>query len=284
MFTPFLNYLKIRNYAQNTIDAYSRYLAEFEKFLNGETLTLSQVHAFQLSLMERKLMPSTIHFYLVAIRRYLRWMQLVQDELLFDYRKIELPRYELSRQDYLTKTELQKFFRAIPQKNIQTLRDRTMISLLYVGGLRVSELTSINRSDINFESNEIPIRGKGGKRRPIYLTSDVAVLLKDYLKTRKDNFPALFVSYSRPNEDHRLSTVSVELIIRKYAKKAKISKPVTPHTLRRSFATNLVLNGCPLSGAKDMLGHQSIITTQSYIRFSNSDLKPLHAKYLTPIA
>lgn len=185
--------------------------------------------------------------------------------------------------DYLNKQELEKFFQAIPIIMTSGIRDKAMLVLLYVSGLRVSELNSLNRDSINFVDKEIQIEGKGGKTRTVYLTEVCCDLLQKYLRTRTDDSEALFISYRNQSKSKRLSTVMIEYIVRKYAKKAGLKKKVTPHCLRRSFATNLHLNGCPITGVQNMLGHSSVMTTQVYIRFASRDLKNMHSKYLSPI-
>lgn len=279
----FIDYISlVRRAKPLTVRNYSAALIEFEKFRNGQIINQFLINSFQVHLAKKNLSPSTVNGYLSALRMYLKWQE--SNEIkTFDWRKIELLPTQKSPKDYLTKDELQAFFDVIETKTVIGLRNKTMMSVLYVTGLRVSELVNLNRDSINFASKEISIEGKGGKYRLVYLTDSSIKLCKEYLKTRSDDFPALFISYKNTSKTHRISTVMVEIIVKKIAQKAKITKDVTPHCLRRSFATNLHLNGCPITGIQTLLGHSSVMTTQVYIRFSDKEARSLHQKFLTTI-
>ena len=163
-----------------------------------------------------------------------------------------------------------------------------ILELFFASGLRISELVSLNKSDIDFKTKEFVIRGKGGKLRPAFLTPEASEILQIYLNRRKDNFKALFISLrfkpifvgSKIELDKfRLSTYRVQEIIRKASQKAGIIKKVTPHTLRHSFATNLLNNGADIRSVQEMLGHSSVSTTQVYLHVTNKKLKEIHNKF-----
>lgn len=283
MVAQYLEYLTyVRRAKPRTIRNYSYSLHLFEKFRNGREVNKQLISFFQIELAKKNLKPSTVNGHLTALRTYYMW-QKEHNLPCFDYREIKLSNSPLPKMEYLNADELNRFFRSINAANKKGIRNKAMIVLLYVSGLRVSELNSLNRDSIDFTAMEIQIEGKGGKTRTVYLTKDCCNLLLRYLEIRTDNEEALFISYRNPGKSRRLSTVSIEYIVREYGKKAGIKKKVTPHCLRRSFATNLHLNGCPITGIQEMLGHSTVLTTQAYIRFANPEIKTMHSKYLTPI-
>ena len=166
------------------------------------------------------------------------------------------------------------------------LRDRAIIELLYSSGLRVSELVNLNRDSINLERREFMVRGKGSKDRPIFVSKSAADRLQDYLDARTDSLPALFLNNSRNTQAvdtsgnyRRMTARSVERIVEKYARLAGITKHVSPHTLRHSFATDLLMNGADLRSVQTMLGHADISTTQIYTHVTDAHLKEIHEKF-----
>ena len=166
------------------------------------------------------------------------------------------------------------------------LRDRAIIELLYSGGLRVSELVKLNRDSINLERREFMVRGKGSKDRPIFISEACADWVQEYLDARTDSLPALFLNNSRHTQavdtsgDYRRMTArSVERIVEKYARLAGITKHVSPHTLRHSFATDLLMNGADIRSVQSMLGHADISTTQIYTHVTDPHLKEVHERF-----
>ena len=166
------------------------------------------------------------------------------------------------------------------------LRDRAIIELLYSGGLRVSELVGLNRDSINLERREFMVRGKGSKDRPIFISQSAADRVQDYLDARTDSLPALFLNNSRNTQAvdtsgnyRRMTARSVERIVEKYARLAGITKHVSPHTLRHSFATDLLMNGADLRSVQSMLGHADISTTQIYTHVTDAHLREVHEKF-----
>ena len=166
------------------------------------------------------------------------------------------------------------------------LRDRAIIELLYSGGLRVSELISLNRDSVNLDRREFMVRGKGNKDRPIFIDESAAERVRDYLDARTDALPALFLNNSRntstvttSGDYRRLTPRSVDRIVKKYARLAGITKHVSPHTLRHSFATDLLMNGADIRSVQALLGHADISTTQIYTHVTDPHLREIHDKF-----
>ena len=177
---------------------------------------------------------------------------------------------------------------AIPLDTETGLRDRAIIELLFSGGLRVSELIKLNRDSINLERLEFVVRGKGSKDRPIFIDPTTAEHLGEYLDARTDSLPALFLNNSKnlqpvdtSGDYRRLTPRSIERIIDKYARAAGITKHVTPHTLRHSFATDLLMNGADLRSVQSLLGHANISTTQIYTHITDPHLREVHERFHT---
>jgi len=265
-----------------TLRMYQWLLERFENFLNGREITIQSVREYQIQLSQKNYKPNTINMHLKPLRRYLQWRRRDGHECL-DYTRVELIKTHPPFMDFLTERELKRFFRAIEIKDKRDLRNYVICDLLAVSGMRISELINIDRKQVDLKRREILITGKGKKPRTVFFPISTKKVLKKYLKTRKDKIPALFISYKRKTSNGRLRTWTIQEIIHKYAKKAKIKKNVTPHCLRRSFAKNIHLNGCPLKAVSDMLGHAYVITTQDYIRFADAEIKRLHHKFLTPL-
>ena len=175
-------------------------------------------------------------------------------------------------------------------QDLKSLRDRSILELLFSAGLRVSELTSINRDQINIGRQEFSVKGKGDKIRIVFISDTAKNALEKYLNKRIDIDPALFVRFSKKSaqggsasggkkEDKRLTPRSIQRIVKYYAAKAGIVKDVHPHTLRHSFATDLLSNGADIRSVQTMLGHSSITTTQIYTHITNQQLKEIHKKF-----
>jgi site-specific recombinase XerD len=166
-----------------------------------------------------------------------------------------------------------------------SLRDKAIVELLFSSGLRVSELTALDRDHINTKRREFMVRGKGQKDRPIFISQKAANIIEEYLAKRADTLPALFLNVSRNNTGgtsgnyRRLSTRSVQRMVSKYAKLAGITKHVTPHTMRHSYATDLLMNGADIRSVQTMLGHSDISTTQVYTHVTDQHLKETYEKY-----
>ena len=200
--------------------------------------------------------------------------------------KITLPKTVRKQVTFLHYDEVVRLIEQIPLDNEPGLRDRAIIELLFSSGLRVSELVNLNRDHINLARREFMVRGKGQKDRPVFVSMSAAEHVKNYLDARSDSLPALFISYSRrlakpsvSGDYRRLSARSIQRMVSHYARLAGITKHVSPHTMRHSFATDLLMNGADLRAVQSMLGHSNIATTQIYTHVTDQHLKDVHERF-----
>jgi len=193
--------------------------------------------------------------------------------------------------EFLENDEVERILEASQGSNFKALRDRAILELLFSTGLRVSELVNINREKLNFERGEISVQGKGNKIRVVFISKTASLAVKKYLEERNDVNPALFVrdikslkkfkskKMAEEKNDLRLTPRSIQRIVKYYAIKAGLVKNVHPHTLRHSFATDLLINGADIRSVQAMLGHASITTTQIYTHITNPHLKEVHKTF-----
>lgn len=224
-------------------------------------------------------------YHLVALRGFLKYLARREIKSL-DPSLVDLPHVIRKQVTFLHFDEVEDMLNQIDTSTESGLRDRAIIELLYSGGLRVSELVGLDRGSINLERREFMVRGKGSKDRPIFISRSAADRVQDYLDARSDSLPALFLNNSRNTQTvdtsgnyRRITTRSVERIVEKYARLAGITKHVSPHTLRHSFATDLLMNGADLRSVQSMLGHADISTTQIYTHVTDAHLKEIHEKF-----
>ena len=224
-------------------------------------------------------------YYLIALRGFLKYLSRREIKSL-DPSLVELPHVGRKQVTFLHFDEVEDMLEEIDLSTESGLRDRAIIELLYSGGLRVSELVGLNRDSINLERREFMVRGKGSKDRPIFISETCADRVRDYLDARTDSLPALFLNNSKnlqavdtSGDYRRMTARSVERIVEKYARLAGITKHVSPHTLRHSFATDLLMNGADLRAVQSMLGHADISTTQIYTHVTDAHLKEIHEKF-----
>lgn len=228
---------------------------------------------------------TTQAYHLIALRGFLKYLAKRSIKSL-DPVLVELPRTHRPQVTFLHVDEIDRIIAEIPLDTEDGLRDRAIFELLFSTGLRVSELTGLNRGDVNLTRREFMVRGKGQKDRPVFISQSAADAVQDYLDERKDRLPALFLNNSRnqpmvgtSGDYRRLSPRSIERIINKYVRAAGITKHVTPHTLRHSFATDLLMNGADLRSVQSMLGHSNISTTQIYTHVTDPHLKDIHERF-----
>ena len=224
-------------------------------------------------------------YHLIALRGFLKYLT-KRDIKSLDPSLVELPKVVRKQVTFLHFDEVEEMLDQIDLSTESGLRDRAIIELLYSGGLRVSELVNLNRDSINLAKKEFVVRGKGSKDRPIFISDACAERLADYLDARTDSLPALFLNNSRNTQavdtsgDYRRITArSIERIVEKYARMAGITKHVSPHTLRHSFATDLLMNGADIRAVQSLLGHADISTTQIYTHVTDAHLKEVHKKF-----
>jgi len=259
--------------------------------MKPEDITPEWLRQFRLWLnryqTERKkgLSVTTQAFHLVALRGFLKYLAKRQIKSL-DPVLVELPRTHRPQVTFLHVDEIDRILEEISMDNETGLRDRAIFELLFSTGLRVSELIALNRDSVNLQKREFMVRGKGQKDRPVFVTQSAADAVQDYLDERRDSLPALFLNNSRnqpaagtSGDYRRLTPRSIERIINKYVRAAGITKKVTPHTLRHSFATDLLMNGADLRSVQSLLGHSNISTTQIYTHVTDPHLKEVHEKF-----
>lgn len=291
----YAEYLEIeRGRSSKTSENYSRYLERFIEFagdIKVEGLTSELVRKYRLWLSRQKtergdeLALITQNYHLIALRGFLDYLS-KRDIPSLAPNKIELPRTHRKQVTFLHVDEVERIRQVIPDTGkLSDLRDRAIMELLFSSGLRVSELVSLDRGHINLKRGEFMVRGKGQKDRPVFISPDAAAHIDAYLARRDDSLAPLFLNYSRNNEAsttggfRRLSPRSVERIIAKYAKLAGITKHVSPHTMRHSFATDLLMNGADIRSVQTMLGHSSIATTQIYTHVTDAHLHDVYEKF-----
>lgn len=290
----FLEYLEIeQNRSQKTIANYHHYLMRLVEFAGDPTvdkISSETVRKWRLWLNRLhdshgdEISSTTQNYHLIALRSFLKFCS-KRDIASLPPEKIELARIKRKQVTFLQSDELEALF-AQPDVNTKIgLRDRTILELLFSGGLRVSELVNLDREHVSTKRREFAVRGKGQKDRPIFM-SDAAVHWVDrYLHARSDSSPALFVRYGGSKQQDntgnflRLTPRSVQRIIAHYARLAGITKKVSPHTLRHSFATDLLMNGADIRSVQTMLGHSDISTTQIYTHVTDAHLKEVHSKF-----
>ena len=224
-------------------------------------------------------------YHLIALRGFMKYLARREIKSL-DPSLIDLPHVARKQVTFLHFDEVEDMLEEIDLSTESGLRDRAIIELLYSGGLRVSELVGLDRGSINLDRREFVVRGKGSKDRPIFISESAADRVRDYLDARTDSLAPLFLNNSKNTGDpdtsgnfRRITARSVERIVEKYARLAGITKHVSPHTLRHSFATDLLMNGADLRSVQSLLGHSDISTTQIYTHVTDAHLKEIHEKF-----
>jgi len=258
--------MKLKNLNSDTIRKYRKYLSDLT---DGNELTLKRV---------------TQSYHIIALRSFLRYLIRNDIETLAP-EKIDLPKGESKSLKFLEKDHLRELVNSVDVSTEKGLRDRAILELLFSTGLRVSELSKLNRDMINFKSREFGVIGKGGRARIVFLSDSAAFWLTKYFEARIDEYAPVFIRYAKSidgtnnGEKMRLTPRSIERTVEKYVKKSKIPVQATPHTLRHSFATDLLSNGADLRSVQEMLGHKNISTTQIYTHITNPQLKEVHKKF-----
>lgn len=289
----FLEYLEIeKGRSLKTIENYSLYLNRFYEFagdikvgkIDSELVTKWRKWLNRYKGDDgREVSKTTQNYHLIALRSFLKYLARRDIDALAP-EKIELASSKRPQVSFLTPEEVTALFEGTDTSNIIGLRDRAILELLFSTGLRVSELVNLNKDSINLDKGEFSIRGKGQKDRPVYISDSAKHAMIEYLKTRKDDDEALFVQASKSkNADeasiNRLTPRTIQRIVERYRKKAGITKHVTPHTLRHSFATDLLGNGADLRSVQSLLGHANIATTQIYTHVTDPQLKEIHKQF-----
>ena len=308
LINEFLEHLEIeKGRSQLTIRNYGFYLKDFlawAKIQNPEQITANLIRQYRLSLARKQnprggaLTLATQNYYLIAIRTFLKYLA-KRDITALAAEKIELAKTPERQIAFLEGDDLERLIKApldyaqskepldkARDKEIIKLRDKAILELLFSAGLRVSELTSLKRDDINLKKDEFSIKGKGNKWRVVFLSNQAKYWLKKYSEARTDVDPALFIRHDRGQHEaeksqpeNRLTPRSIQRLVKKYAKIAGITKKITTHTLRHSFATDLLTGGADLRAVQELLGHKNITTTQVYTQVTNKRLKEVYQAF-----
>ena len=301
----FLEYLEIeRGASQRTIENYGPYLARFFEFAKIKTpsdITSDALREFRLWLNRQParrgkdkletISKKTQNYYMIALRMFLRYLSKREIPAMASD-MIELAKQSERSLDLIPPAELERLLDAPMGGDIKNLRDKAILEMLFSTGLRVGELCSLSRN-LNANSEELSVRGKGGKVRVVFISERARAALKKYLSARKDMEEGLFVRVEETEkktstknkkkytgkEFGSLDRRSVERIVKHYATKAGIAKRVTPHVIRHSFATDLLQNGADIRSVQAMLGHASISTTQIYTHVTDKALREVHKKF-----
>lgn len=278
-----------------TAENYHLYLDRFIEFADDievSKITSEMVRKYRLWLNryknfnEEELATITQGYHLIALRGFLTYLS-KRDIPSLSPDKIILPKISRKQVTFLHYDEVERLLAQIPLETESGLRDRAIIELLFSSGLRVSELVNLNRDHINTKRREFMVRGKGQKDRPVFIGEAAATRVTDYLESRQDSLVPLFISYSRNASEsnsgdyRRLTARSVQRILSQYARLAGITKHVSPHTLRHSYATDLLMNGADLRSVQSMLGHSNISTTQIYTHVTDEHLREVYEKFHT---
>jgi len=303
----FLEYLEIeRGRTQNTIENYSRYLDRFlnwAKIRNPDKINEGLIRNFRVYLNRyeddngKPLKKITQNYYIIALRSFLKYLAKMDIETL-PAEKIEVGKVSKKEVEFLEAEEVERIIKAADGEDFKSLRDRSILELLFSSGLRVSELVGLNRDRLDLKKQEFAVRGKGDKIRVVFVSDDAKQSLEKYLEKRTDIDEAVFVrdfkalekfsakggsasggENKKETKSLRLTARSIQRIVKYYATKAGIIKDVHPHTLRHSFATDLLINGADIRSVQAMLGHSSITTTQIYTHVTNKQLKEVHQAF-----
>ena len=280
-----------RAYSMEPQDDKSRNKVEIKKIDVG-SISEETIRKFRLYLsrdyfnpFKGELKRQTQNYFLVALRSFFRFLVRKGYDVLSP-EQIDLGKTRDRTIKFLSAKEVEKLLNAPDTEKITGKRDKAILELLFSTGLRVSELVSLNRDQVNLKDAEFSVIGKGGRARVVFLTDTARDALKDYFDARDDQYKALFVNYSGPRpkdeldvEARRLTTRSVQRLVDKHRKKVGITIKIGPHVLRHSFATDLLQHGADIRSVQEMLGHKNISTTQIYTHVTNLRLKEVHKKY-----
>lgn len=288
----FLEYIEIeKGRSLKTVENYDRYLSRFAHDSGIKTvgsITEDTIREFRLKLNRAPgvkvrgqsaatMKKNTQNYYMIALRSFLKYCRKRNISALTPD-AIELAKTGARHLDLISTDELIRLLKAPDTTTPKGLRDKALLELFFSTGLRLSELCSLNH-DLDLSKDEFSIRGKGEKVRVVFLSEDAKTAIRAYLETRKDMAEPLFVNNAKNGSTGRLTPRSIERIVKHYALKAGISKKVTPHVLRHSFATDLLSNGADIRSVQMMLGHANIATTQVYTHITDKQLREVHKKF-----
>lgn len=283
----FLDYLELqrnsspltqRNY-RHYLHRFTLWLGSFNSNLNLKRLSVKDISRYRLYLSRletkpgRTLSRATQAYHIICLRSFFKYL-IKQDIPVLAPEKIELPKSESKSFKYLTTEQVERLLSGPGLTGEKQLRDKAILEVLFSTGLRVAELVGLNRDSVDLDRREFGVIGKGGRPRVVFLSKRAAKWLKAYLDKRPDQNPALFVSRAG-----RLTSRSVQRLVGKYCRQAKLPLKITPHGLRHSMATDLLRNGADIRVVQEILGHKNIATTQIYTHITNQQLKRAHDQF-----
>jgi integrase/recombinase XerD len=285
MLSAFLDHLRVEDHRTPT--TLIRYESHLQKFITkvGDCpitrISSEHISLYKRRLLDESLAPATMAAMLSGLRSFLRYLKEVRGFQVYDPEKVRRPKIPKHEVEYLTKEEVQRFLNGIPAHTQAGLRDRCLAEVLCITGMRIAEALSLNRAQIDWETQTAQIVGKGNKPRKVYFTDSALAWIRQYLDIRHDVHPALFVTQGE--DPIRLKAQGTWKRFHRYAKQAGIGKQVYPHMLRHTMATTLLANGCPIGHIRAMLGHEHLTTTCKYYLgiIAEKDVKAAHAKYLS---
>lgn len=296
--TQFLEYLQVeRGCSPLTIRNYKHYLSRFLLWMDAQNIreNLTDINpdvirSFRVFLSnlpgenKNQMSRNTQGYHVIAMRSFLKWL-IKNDYAVMAPDKIELPKISERQVKFLNGEQVDRLLNAPSQDSIQGKRDKAILEMLFSTGLRVSELTKLNRDEINLERREFGVIGKGGKARVVFLSQRACDWLVKYLNARDDNYEPLFIHHkgkvdpATSGSKMRLTPRSVQRMVKKYSHKMKLPVDVTPHVMRHSFATDLLMAGADIRSVQEMLGHKNISTTQIYTHVTNKQLRDVHEAF-----
>lgn len=293
----YLEHIEIeRNLSPLTVRDYTLYLLRFEEWAKKQEikriqdLRIEHVKRYRLHLARQvnqageTLTTRTQSYYMIALRSFLKWLVKVDVPVLAP-EKIDLPKLEAQQMQFVSPEQLERLLQQPDVSDLAGLRDRAILEVLFSTGLRVSELVSLDRDQVDTQRREFGVVGKGRKIRVVFLSPEAATWVEEYLGRRSDQFNPVFIRYAKgidlteDGENMRLTARSVQRIVEKYRKMAHIPVKLTPHGIRHSFATDLLRNGAGLRDVQEMLGHKNISTTQIYTHVTKPELKKIHDQF-----
>ncbi len=296
--SQFLEYLQVeRGCSPLTIRNYRHYLTRFIKWMDSQgirenlkDINPEVIRGFRVFLSnlpgegKTQLSRRTQGYHVIALRSFLKWL-LKNDYAVMAPDKIELPKVEERQVKFLNGEQVDRLLNAPSLSTIQGKRDKAILEVLFSTGLRVSELSKLDRDNINLDRREFGIIGKGGKARVVFLSQRATDWIVKYLNERNDHFKPLFIRHkgkidpTTPDEKMRLTPRSIQRMVKKYSHKMKLPIEATPHTIRHSYATDLLMAGADIRSVQEMLGHKNISTTQIYTHVTNRQLRDVHTAF-----
>lgn len=294
----FLDYLRVeKGSSPLTLRNYNHYLTRFVDWLDNEkiplqlgSITSQNVKKYRLYLSKLPdgrggiLASKTQGYHIIALRSFLKWLN-KEDHNVLAADKLELPKIKDRQISFLSGEQVNRLLSAPSLSTILGKRDKAILELLFSTGLRVSELCKLDRDKIDLDRREFGITGKGGRARVVFLSARASEWISLYMAARKDHFSPLFVRHkgkmeiTSDDEKMRLTPRSVQRLVKKYSRKVKLPIEASPHTIRHSFATDLLIAGADLRSVQEMLGHKNVATTQIYTHVTNKRLKEVYDEY-----